>query len=187
LKLRIAGDLYDKVLNLPAQEFQVRTNQEVEGVLASPLSIKNFISKQVLSKIFDSAAILVFRPVLIGYSPALGALVMIFTFTIDLITLVGRWREKEAANLGAPAEAARRRAIQSSVAGIETVKSFSLESSQRRHWRQVASKSILHAGKRDILGLVVKNVTSTLQQIMTICLVFLGNRSPRAAHSLRRS
>ena len=174
IESRVAGDLYDKVLNLPAQEFQTRTNQEVEGALSSPLAIKNFISKQVLSTIFDSAAILVFLPVLIGYSPALGGLVMVFALTIGLIALVGRWREKEAANRGAPAEAARRRAIQSSVAGIETVKSFSLESSQRRHWRQVASESILHSGTRDISGLVVKNVTSTLQQIMTICLVFLG-------------
>ena len=174
IEARIAGDLYDKVLNLPAQEFQTRAPQEFEGVLSSPIAIKNFISKQVLSTIFDSAAILVFLPVLVGYSPALGGLVMVFALTIGLITLVGRWREKEAANRGAPAEAARRRAIQSSVAGIETVKSFSLESSQRRHWRQVASKSILYAGTRDISGLVVKNITSTLQQIMTICLVFLG-------------
>ena len=174
IEARLTGDLYDKILNLPAQEFQTTESKDFENALSSPIAIKNFISRQILSTIFDSAGIIVFLPVLVGYSPVLGALVISFAIVIGFISLFGRWREKEAVNRGASVETARRRAVQSSVSGIETIKSFSLETSQRRNWRQVSSENMRNTGLREISGLVVSNLTSTLQQIMTICLVFVG-------------
>jgi ATP-binding cassette subfamily B protein len=64
--------------------------------------------------------------------------------------------------------------IQSSVAGIETVKAFSLEASQRRDWRKVSSKSIRQSVKGKISSIVITNINNTLTQLMTIALITSG-------------
>jgi ABC-type bacteriocin/lantibiotic exporter with double-glycine peptidase domain len=64
--------------------------------------------------------------------------------------------------------------MQSSIAGIETIKSFSLEPSQRREWRNLASKSIRRNSARQVSNILVTNLNNTVQQIMTISLVFAG-------------
>ena len=88
----------------------------------------------MLTTIFDATGILVFLPVLFGYSPFLALIVAGFSMVIGAISLFGRWRQKEASKITGPLEMSKRRAVQSSVAGIETIKAFSLEASQRREW-----------------------------------------------------
>ena len=111
---------------LPASTFQTKSNSEFENVLQSSVKIKSFISQQVLTTIFNATSILVFLPVLFGYSPVLALIVVLFATTIGTISLFGKWRQKEEQNISAPIEAHKRRMIQSSVAGIETVKAFHL-------------------------------------------------------------
>ena len=174
IEARLAGDLFDKTMELPAQTFQTANNSDFESVLQSPSAVKNFMSRQVLSTVFDATGVIVFIPILCAYSLSLGFLVIAFTCVIGSIALFGRLRERTIQEKGAPTEASKRRLIQSSIAGIETVKSFSLEPSQRREWRNLASKTIRQNSKRQHTSIVVNNLNSTLQQIMTICLVFTG-------------
>lgn len=174
IEARLSGDVFDKVMSLPASTFQTGSPSEFEGILQSPLTIKNFISRQVLTTIFDATGLLVFMPVLFGYSPFLALIVACFTILIGAITLFGRWRQKEEGKITGPIEASKRRTVQASVAGIETIKAFSLEPTQRREWRQISSSSIRRAVGSQISNLVVTNVNSTLTQVMTIVLVFTG-------------
>ena len=142
--------------------------------MQSPLTIKNFISRQVLTTIFDATGLLVFMPVLFGYSPALALIVACFTILIGAITLFSRWRQKEESKITGPIEASKRRTVQASVAGIETIKAFSLEPTQRKEWRQISSSSIRRSVAGQIANLAVTNINSTLTQIMTVVLVFTG-------------
>ena len=174
IEARLAGDVFDKVMSLPASTFQTGSPAEFEGILQSPLTIKNFISRQVLTTIFDATGLLVFMPVLFGYSPALALIVACFTILIGAITLFSRWRQKEESKITGPIEASKRRTVQASVAGIETIKAFSLEPTQRKEWRQISSSSIRRSVAGQIANLAVTNINSTLTQIMTVVLVFTG-------------
>ena len=174
IEARLSGDIFDKVMALPASTFQTKSNSEFESVLQSSVKIKSFISQQVLTTIFNATSILVFLPVLFGYSPVLALIVVLFATTIGTISLFGKWRQKEEQNISAPIEAHKRRMIQSSVAGIETVKAFSLEASQRRDWRKVSSKSIRQSVKGKISSIVITNINNTLTQLMTIALITSG-------------
>jgi ATP-binding cassette subfamily B protein len=174
IEARLSGDIFDKVMALPASTFQTKSNSEFENVLQSSVKIKSFISQQVLTTIFNATSILVFLPVLFGYSPVLALIVVLFATTIGTISLFGKWRQKEEQNISAPIEAHKRRMIQSSVAGIETVKAFSLEASQRRDWRKVSSKSIRQSVKGKISSIVITNINNTLTQLMTIALITSG-------------
>ena len=64
--------------------------------------------------------------------------------------------------------------IQSSIAGIETVKAFTLEASQRRDWRKASSNSIRQSVKGQITNMVITNINNTLTQLMTIALITTG-------------
>lgn len=174
IEARLAGDIFDKTMELPAQTFQTGNNSDFESVLQSPATVKNFLSRQVLTTIFDATGVIVFLPIICAYSLLLGLVVIVFTCVIGGIALFGRLRDRAIHEKGSPTEALKRRLIQSSVTGIETIKSFSLEPSQRRDWRNLASKTIRQGSNRQYTNMLVTNLNSTLQQIMTIALVFSG-------------
>ena len=174
IEARLSGDIFDKVMAMPASTFQTGSPSEFEGILQSSGTIKNFISRQVLTTIFDATGILVFLPVLFGYSPFLALIVAGFSTVIGAISLFGRWRQKEASKITGPLEMSKRRAVQSSVAGIETIKAFSLEASQRREWRKVSSNSIRQGVHGQISNMIITNVNATLTQLMTVALVTTG-------------
>ncbi len=174
IEARLSGDIYDKMMAQPAATFQTRPNSEFEAILQASQKIKNFISRQVLTTVFDATKILVFMPVLFGYSPILAIIVILFSLTIGMISLFGKWRQKEEGKISAPIEASKRRMIQSSIAGIETVKAFSLESSQRREWRKASASSIRQRVQGQISNMVINNLNATLNQLMTVALVTTG-------------
>ena len=159
---------------MPAATFQTGSSSEFEALLQASGKIKSFISTQVLKTIFDATTIIVFLPVLFGYSPVLALIVTFFSMTIGAITLFGRWRQKEAGKITGPLEASKRRVIQSSIAGVETIKAFSLEASQRREWRKVSSRSIRQSVQGQISNMIITNVNATLTQLMTVAIVTTG-------------
>ena len=174
IEARLSGDIFDKVMALPAATFQTGSPSEFEALLQASGKIKSFISTQVLKTIFDATNILVFLPVLFGYSPILALIVTLFSMTIGTITLFGRWRQKEAGKITGPIEASKRRVVQSSVAGIETIKAFSLGASQRREWRKVSSRSIRQSIQGQISSMIITNINATLSQLMTVAIVTTG-------------
>ena len=174
IEARLSGDIFDKVMAMPAATFQTGSSSEFEAILQASGKIKAFISTQILKTIFDATTILVFLPVLFGYSPILALIVTFFSMAVGAITLFGRWRQKEAGKITGPIEASKRRVIQSSVAGVETIKAFSLGASQRREWRKVSSRSIRQSMQGQISNMIITNVNATLTQLMTVAIVTTG-------------
>jgi len=93
IEARLSGDIFDKVIAMPAATFQTGSSSEFEALLQASGKIKSFISTQVLKTIFDATTIIVFLPVLFGYSPVLALIVTFFSMTVGAITLFGRWRQ----------------------------------------------------------------------------------------------
>ena len=174
IEARLSGDIFDKVMAMPAATFQTGSSSEFEAILQASGKIKAFISTQILKTIFDATTILVFLPVLFGYSPILALIVTFFSMAVGAITLFGRWRQKEAGKITGPIEASKRRVVQSSVAGVETIKAFSLGASQRREWRKVSSRSIRQGMQGQISNMIITNVNATLTQLMTVAIVTTG-------------
>ena len=88
IEARLSGDIFDKVMAMPAATFQTGSSSEFEALLQASGKIKSFISTQVLKTIFDATTIIVFLPVLFGYSPVLALIVTFFSMTIGAITLL---------------------------------------------------------------------------------------------------
>ena len=67
VEARVSGDLFDKLLALPAQTFQTTEASELETTLQTASSFQTFISRQLLANVFDAVGIVIFVPILIGY------------------------------------------------------------------------------------------------------------------------
>ncbi len=174
IEARLAGDLFDKTLALPTQVFQTSGSGELESTLQSPAQVRVYMSKQILTNLFDATGILIFVPVLFGYSPYLALVVIVFGVIGGLASLFGKWKEKSLNSELSSSDRDKQRTLRETVTGIETVKVFSLEDLQRKDWRRNASRTIHKLNDKTRVTNIVSNFGSTLQQLMTVAIVFVG-------------
>ena len=85
IEARISGDLFDKMLELPLGKFQTTNSTDLEHTISAGSTIRTIIDRQILNNVFEAAGLLVFIPVLIGYSPILAGIVILFSFFILFI------------------------------------------------------------------------------------------------------
>ena len=174
IEARLTGDLFDKLLELPAQTFQITSPSEMEAKVQSVIAVRNFFSRQILTNLYEATGILVFVPILFGYSPILAGVVVAFSILQGLIDLAGKKRQQE---IGLPVARANKRrisALRETIGGIDTVKAFSQESIQRRDWRSAAADSIRSSVSMGNVTNVTGSINATLMNLMTIAIVFTG-------------
>ena len=174
IEAKLSGDLFDKVIALPAHVFQTTPSSDLEATIQAASDFKVLLSRQILTNLFDAVGIFVFVPILFGYSPILALIAIAFSVFGGFIALFVKWRESQLMEGIGAANTARLRSARESISGIETIKTFSLENLQRKAWRQISAVSIRRNEDRIILNDAVSSFGTTLQQAMTICLVFFG-------------
>ena len=174
VEARLSGDLFDKLLALQAQTYQTTPANVLEDTMRAASRFRAFMSRQILTNFFDAVGILIFVPIMIGYSPILAFIAIGFAVLTGLISLFGKLRERELIKGISQTEGARARSMRESITGIETIKTFSLENRQRRDWRQISAQVIQRSTSRVLLNNMLGSINSTLQQSMTIALIFVG-------------
>ena len=174
IEARLTGDAFDKILHLPAQMFQVTPPSEMEAKVQSITTIRTFLSRQVLTNIFDATGILVFLPVLIGYSPVLALVVIGFSILQGLVDLVSKKQGQALGGATAAANTARNATLRETISGIDTVKTLSQEPVQRRQWRDSTAKFIRASGTSTKVTNISTNINSTLMNLMTVAIIFTG-------------
>ena len=174
IESRLTGDVFDKLLDLPAQTFQTSSPSEMEAKVQAVLGVRSFVSRQILTTLYDATGILVFTPVLFGYSPILTIVVICFAVVQGVIDLMSKLRQRELGKSVGEANSKRIRSLRETVAGIDSVKTLSQEPIQRKEWRSNAATSI----RRNFHILTAGNMTSaingTLSSLMTVTIVFTG-------------
>ena len=174
IEARLTGDLFDKLLDLPAQTFQITSPGEMEGKVQSVVSVRTFLSRQILTNLYDATGILVFIPILVGYSPILALVVIGFATLQGFIDLASKYRQREIGKAVGEANQNRVRTLRETIASIDAVKSLSQEPIQRREWRFAAARSIRHNVNMFEATNVSGSINKTLSSLMTIAIVFIG-------------
>ena len=174
IEARLAGDAFDKLLQLPSQMFQVAAPGEMEAKLHSINTIRSFLSRQVLTNLFDATGILVFLPVLIGYSPVLALVIVLFSIVQGLVDLYTKKKVAAASGETSAIGSAKNSTLRETVSGIDTVKTLSQEPLQRRLWRDATAKYIRISGSTTEISNIGKNVNATLMNLMTVAIIFTG-------------
>ena len=174
IEARISGDTFDKMLELPIGKFQTLSPTDLEGTVTSGSSLRNVIERQILNNVFETAGLLVFVPVLIGYSPVLALLVLAFSLSIALITLFLRRREATLSIDVSGMERKKNTILRETINGIDSVKVFSLEKHQAQEWRHNSAIFLHKIADRYKVSNLSSSLQNVLQQILTIILIFTG-------------
>jgi len=138
------------------------------------VSVRAFLSRQILTNLYEATGILVFVPILFGYSPTLALVVVGFAVLQGVIDLASKTRQREIGKTVGQANQNRVRTLRETIASIDTVKSLSQESIQRREWRSAAAKSIRRNMDMFKATNTSGSINSTLSSLMTIAIVFTG-------------
>ena len=174
IEARLTGDVFDKMLNLPAQTFHTSTPAEMEGKVQAVVSVRMFLARQILTNLYDATGILVFVPILFGYSPILALVVILFSILQGCIDLASKLRQKEIGGGVAKSSMSRVRTLRETVGGIDAVKTLSQEAIQRREWRSAAANNIRKNTDMSKLTNLTGSINSTLMSLMTVAIVFTG-------------
>jgi ABC-type bacteriocin/lantibiotic exporter with double-glycine peptidase domain len=174
IEARMVGDVFDKLLELPVNKYQLSEPGTLESGVTATSNIRNFINRQILSNIFDATGILVFVPVLFGYSPILALVVIGFSILSGLISLFMKKRENVLSIILAKIEREKGTVLRETITGIDAVKSFSLEGRQRNAWRTSSAESIRQYQTRSNHTNLTAAISSVLQQLMTVAIIFTG-------------
>jgi ABC-type bacteriocin/lantibiotic exporter with double-glycine peptidase domain len=174
IEARMAGDAFDKLLNLPAQMFQVNSTAEMEAKVNSINTLKTFLSRQILTNIFDATGILVFVPVLIGYSPILALVVISFSIIQGIVDLISKKKVQSLSSGVGSANSSRMSVLRETISGIDTVKSLSQEPNQRRQWRHHSAGYLRASVQSTKARLVGSSINAALMNYMTVAIIFTG-------------
>ena len=174
IEARISGDLFDKMLELPLGKFQTIGSSDLEQTISAGSSIRTIVDRQILNNIFEAAGLLVFVPVLIGYSPILAGIVLLFSLVSALIGLFLRRTESDLTAAFASESLKKNQTLRETITGIDAVKVFSLESSQRKDWRHNTASAITAYSSRHKISNLNSALQSVFQQLMTVAIIFAG-------------
>ena len=174
IEARISGDLFDKMLELPLGKFQTTNSTDLEHTISAGSTIRTIIDRQILNNVFEAAGLLVFIPVLIGYSPILAGIVILFSLTSALVGLFLRRAESNFTAGFATESTKKSKTLRETITGIDAVKVFSLEASQRKEWRHNSASAINAYSKRFRITNLNSSLQSVFQQLMTVAIIFTG-------------
>ena len=174
IEARISGDLFDKMLELPLGKFQTMGSSDLEQTISAGSSIRTIVDRQILNNIFEAAGLLVFVPVLIGYSPILAGIVLLFSIVSALIGLFLRRTESDLTAVFSSESLKKNQTLRETITGIDAVKVFSLESSQRKDWRHNTASAITAYSGRHKISNLNSALQNVFQQLMTVAIIFAG-------------
>jgi ABC-type bacteriocin/lantibiotic exporter with double-glycine peptidase domain len=174
IEARISGDVFDKMLGLPVHSFQGSDASGLESGVLGSTTIRSFLVRQVITGVFDLSALIVFLPILFAYSTPLALLVMGFALTMGALSLFFKNLERSKSRAVSSNDQERSLILRDTIGGIDTVKTLSQESTQRREWRRASAASIRAHAARDRVSAAGNQVNAVLQQAMTVAIIFMG-------------
>lgn len=164
---------FDSLLTLPMQRF----NRDPAGLQRMPQQvgqIKSILTQRIFPTILDAISLFVFVPILFLYSPILFFIVLGFALGGAALTIFASNRHRRALGLSSRHDRKRQDLLAVVVNGIENVKGLALEPSLREVWRDAEAEYLLSNEKTQQLLAVQSNIQSTMQQLMTAAVIFVG-------------
>lgn len=173
VEARLSIKAFDKLLSLPMQRFNKESNLFLRFT-SQITQIRSLLTQKIFSTALDSIALLVFVPILFFYSPLLFTVVLFFSIAGAISSMYFTKVQRDASIGMSQSDAKRQELVSIAVDGIENVKGLALEPSIKDAWRDVEASYIIASENFQKKTAVLQNVTSTINQLMTAMVIFVG-------------
>ncbi len=173
VEAKLSVKVFEKLIALPMQRFHKESPTFIR--FTSQISqIKTLLTQKVFSTALDSISLLVFVPILFFYSPLLFIVVFSFSILGALASMYYSKKQRDSLVGLSKAESKRQEFISVAVNGIENVKGLALEPNLKDQWRELEASYIIANEKMQKKSAVLNNITSTINQLMTAMVIFVG-------------
>ncbi|SCA55702.1 putative Toxin RTX-I translocation ATP-binding protein [Candidatus Terasakiella magnetica] len=172
--VRLNAKLFSKLLDLPLSYFQKRSIPEVSKTLQQTISLRQALTGRFFGAVLDATSLMVFIPILYMYSPLLCGVVILFSFAISANVIIASKLQKRRLQRASAADARKQNILMDSISGIETVKTLALEPVQKKNWEDAISDHTVAHLKLGSANAISQQISSTLQQLMTVAVIFVG-------------
>jgi len=177
IDVRVSTRTFGRLLRLPIDFF----DRMPAGVLVKHMqqaeNIRQFLTGRLFLTLLDSAALLVFLPVLLLYSVKLTFVVLAFSAAIGIVIflLIGPFRRRLRALYTAEGE--RQAFLVESIQGMSTVKAAALEPGRRRVWDSRAAQAVQMQFRVGQISAVAQATTGLFEKLMIVAVIGIGAQS----------
>ena len=173
VEAKLSVRVFEKLLSLPMQRFH-RESASFLRFTGQIGQIKNLLTQKIFSTSLDSISLIVFVPILFFYSPLLFMVVLIFSLAGAIASIIYTAKQREAMGGVGKADAQRQEFVSVAVNGIENVKGLALEPGLKDTWRDIEANYVIASEEMQKRTAVLQNITSTINQLMTAMIIFVG-------------
>lgn len=174
LEAKLNGKVFSSVIDQPLTYFQTRSPDSIIQSAQQVSAIRHFLLNKVFGTILDASSLLIFLPILILFSPALFGVVFVFSLLIALNNTWGAKRQKDLLKNVNQHNEDKSRTLSNAVMGIDSVKTLALEPALKREWEAASVGHTLAAMEQGKANAISSQISSTLQQLMTVVVIFIG-------------
>lgn len=174
IDVRVATRTFTHLLNLPVTFFETITAGVLTKHMQQTSKIREFLTGSLFMTMLDSAALLVFLPILFFYSSALSLVVLGFSALLALVIflLLGPYRKRLEELY--EAEGNRQAMLVESIHGIQTVKALGMEPIQRKAWDQKSASAVAMHFRVGKISITATSISKFLEKLMTVTVIWVG-------------
>ncbi len=173
VEAKLSVKVFEKLIALPMQRFH-KESPVFLRFTGQISQIKTLLTQKVFSTALDSISLFVFIPILFFYSPMLFIVVFSFSILGAVASMYYSKKHRETLIGQTKADSKRQEFISVAVNGIENVKGLALEPNLKEKWRDLEANFIIANEETQKKSAVLKNITSTINQLMTAMVIFVG-------------
>ena len=174
IDIRMATRVFAHLLALPLPYFERISSGMLLNHVQQARTIREFLTGRVFFAVLDAAALFVFVPVLVLYSPTLSLVVLGFASAVTLVIAIAARSFRRRLNLLYKAEAECQAHLVETIHGISTIKALSLEPMQRQQWDDRSADVVERHISVGTLSAGARAVSSFLEKAMTVAIVWVG-------------
>ena len=174
IDVRVATRTFQHMLALPMNYFERITAGVLTKHMQQGSKIREFLTGSLFLTLLDSAALVVFLPILYYYSWKLCLIVLFFSALLaaTIGVLLGPYRRRlEALYV---AEGDRQAMLVETIHGAQTVKALSMEPTQRKKWDDRSAQAIAMHYRVGKISIAATSISKLLEKLMTVAIVFVG-------------
>ncbi|MEZ5670376.1 MAG: peptidase domain-containing ABC transporter [Alphaproteobacteria bacterium] len=172
----IGGEVVHRLLHQPFSYFEGAASGQISERLRQLDTIRNFFTGQMPMTVVDLAFVSIFLIALFFISPIFAALALGAIPLFVLLSLMFHKKQKALIEHSFAALAAKSSALNETVNNAVTIKSLGLESDVERRWEGRLAATAWHGFKAHNLSNWLTSLTTTLQQVIGLAVIFIGAR-----------
>lgn len=171
---RLLTRTFAHLMSLPLHFFEANTAGVLSKHMQQAEKVRQFLTGRLLQTLLDALALPILIVVLTLYSAKLMLVVLLFSLMIAAIIglLVPLFRQRLQQLY--QAEGARQAHLVEAVHGMRTIKSLTLEPTQRTEWDRKVAQSVTMNGRVSRMAAGANVVTQCLEKLMGIAVIGLG-------------